>query len=373
MRQLALLTAASPPRRRRGARPRRHLRRLRLRRLRQPLVGQRRAPRHRARRELRGQGRPWATRVGRRRAGPGGATGTTTFTAPAGMTIADFTLTAPADLPQRRRRTGTRRLYAIYQLGGTVFAGAGHYQNATRDRLHAQGSWYGYPEANVVVPRSTVSRASFPALAGYAGDATTLQIAVGCFNGTVHTPCTTAGGRRHLAPALRRARRPQRPDAPERVDRGDRPAVRRPPRRLRRGHARRDRQRRHPPRRDRRPQRRQRRRRGRGLRRGRAHRQRRDLLAAPAPGMPEPQERDRPPDQPAGRPADAQAPRHRRRRQRHRAGALRGRRRHAVDRGPFNGSGATDGGTLSAHFAGGSHTHKTVGYRKRATRHAAAC
>ena len=37
------------------------------------------------------------------------------------------------------------------------------------------------------------------------------------------------------------------------------------------------------------------------------------------------------------------------------------------NRGPLNGSGATDGGKLSAHFAGGSKVRKTVRYRGRAT------
>jgi hypothetical protein len=123
---------------------------------------------------------------------PLGAAGTTTFTAPAGMTIADFSLTRQLTYRNGAPAKGTRRVYAIYKLGGTVFAGAGHYQNATRDRLNAVGSWYGYPESNVVVPKSTVSRSSFPALAGYRGDATTLQIAVGCFNGSVKTPCSVA-------------------------------------------------------------------------------------------------------------------------------------------------------------------------------------
>ena len=123
-----------------------------------------------------------------------GATASETFTAPSGMTIADFTLTRQLTYRNGAPASGTRPLFALYRLGGTIFAGAGRYQNATRDRLHAQGSWYGYPESNVVVPRSTVSRASFPALAGYTGDATTLQIMVGCFNGPKATPCTTAAG-----------------------------------------------------------------------------------------------------------------------------------------------------------------------------------
>jgi hypothetical protein len=119
------------------------------------------------------------------------AVGTTTFTAPTGMTIADFTLTR--QLTYRNPvASGTHRLYAIYKLGGTVFAGAGNYDSATRTRLNAVGSWYGYPESNVVVPKSTVTRASFPALAGYRGDATTLQVAVGCFNRS--NPCSVAAG-----------------------------------------------------------------------------------------------------------------------------------------------------------------------------------
>jgi hypothetical protein len=125
---------------------------------------------------------------------PLGATGSTTFTAPTGMTIADFTLTRQLTYRNGAPDKGTRRLYAIYQLGGTVFAGAGHYQDATRNRLNAVGSWYGYPETNVIVPKSTVRRSSFPALAGYRGDATTLQISVGCFNGSTNTPCSVAGG-----------------------------------------------------------------------------------------------------------------------------------------------------------------------------------
>jgi hypothetical protein len=122
------------------------------------------------------------------------ATAAATFTAPSGMTIADFTLTRQLTYRNGAPASGTRPLYALYRLGSTVFAGAGRYQNATRDRLHAQGTWYGYPESNVVVPRSTVSRASFPALAGYTGNATSLQILVGCYNGPQNTACTTAGG-----------------------------------------------------------------------------------------------------------------------------------------------------------------------------------
>ncbi len=120
-----------------------------------------------------------------------GAGGSTTFTAPAGMTIADFTLTRQLTF-RNPTAPATHRLYAIYKLGGTVFAGAGDYDSPTRTRLNAVGSWYGYPESNVVVPRSTVRRASFPALSGYRGDARTLQVAVGCFRRS--SPCSVGSG-----------------------------------------------------------------------------------------------------------------------------------------------------------------------------------
>ena len=261
---------------------------------------------------------------------PLGATGSTTFTAPAGMTIADFTLTRQLTYRNGAPADGTRPLYAIYKLGGTVFAGAGRYHNATRARLNGVGSWYGYPESNVVVPRSTVRRSSFPALAGYRGDARTLQIAVGCFNGSIKTACTVAagGGISHLLSGAQVVLNdPTTPAAsieasgllvggersgsdPITLDATDNGGIRRveivdyPGRR--------------------------RRRRRRGLRDRRAHRHGSDLLLPPRQGVPEPQERDHPPDQPGRGAADPEGPGHRRRRQRARAGAVCGRRRHAV-------------------------------------------
>jgi hypothetical protein len=107
------------------------------------------------------------------------------------MTIADFTFSRGITY-RNPVADGTHRLYAIYKLDATVFAGAGNYQAATRDRLNAQKRWYGYPEANVTVAMSNVSKVSFPELAGYRGDATTLQISVGCFNRA--TPCSVGAG-----------------------------------------------------------------------------------------------------------------------------------------------------------------------------------
>ena len=70
---------------------------------------------------------------------PDGAAATTTFTAAPGTTIADFNLTR--SLTYRNPvASGTHKLYAIYKLGGTVFAGAGNFDDATRDRLNAQSA-----------------------------------------------------------------------------------------------------------------------------------------------------------------------------------------------------------------------------------------
>ena len=172
-----------------------------------------------------------------------------------------------------------------------MFAGAGNYQNATRNRLNAQGSWYGYPEANVVGRRArSRARASRRSPATPATP-TTLQIAVGCFNGTVEHRCTVAARRRrsrHLLSGARR--RAQRPDARRPPPSRPRPAGRRRAARLRRRHARRQRQRRHPPRRDRRPHAAAAGRRRRGLRRpARAPTPARPARSRLKQGVPEPQ------------------------------------------------------------------------------------
>jgi hypothetical protein len=114
-----------------------------------------------------------------------------TFTSPAGTTIADFTLTRQIGYTNPVAE-GTHRYFLLYTLGATHFAGAGNFADATRNALNAQKQWYGYPEGNVVVAKSTVSRASFPALAAYNGSANQLILRVGCFNRG--TPCSVAAG-----------------------------------------------------------------------------------------------------------------------------------------------------------------------------------
>jgi hypothetical protein len=93
----------------------------------------------------------------------------------------------------------------ITALGGTAIEGAGNYPAGTRDRLHAQGRWYGYPESNADTGIVDVSRASFPALAGYDPThhgARTLSVRIGCTQRG--TPCSSKAVA-HIANNIRRA------------------------------------------------------------------------------------------------------------------------------------------------------------------------
>ena len=114
-----------------------------------------------------------------------------TFTSPSGTTIADFALTRQIGF-NNPVAANTHKYFLLYSLGATHFAGAGDFQDATRNALNAQQQWYGYPDGNVAIARSTVSRASFPALAGYTGTANQLILRVGCYNRG--TPCSVAAG-----------------------------------------------------------------------------------------------------------------------------------------------------------------------------------
>ena len=111
------------------------------------------------------------------------------FTSPAGTTIADFTLVRQLDYVDTAT-SGTHQYYALYASGTTVFAGAGDYQDATRNALNAQKQWYGYPAGTAHVARGTVTRRTFPALA--TGSANQLALRVGCFNRG--SPCSVAAG-----------------------------------------------------------------------------------------------------------------------------------------------------------------------------------
>jgi hypothetical protein len=123
-----------------------------------------------------------------------GASAAIAFTSPPGTAIADFSINRFLDFRSSPPLTGTRPLYAIFQLGSTVFAGAGDYDNATRNRLRSFGAWYGYPAGNAKLSRRTSTLHTFGALAGYKGNARTLALRVGCFRRA--SQCSApAGGR----------------------------------------------------------------------------------------------------------------------------------------------------------------------------------
>ncbi len=113
------------------------------------------------------------------------------FTSPSGTTIADFVLSRQIryDNPVAAE---THKYFLLYTLGPTHFAGAGNFADPTRNALNAQKHWYGYPDNNAALARGTVTRATFPALAGYTGNANVLHLRVGCFNRG--TPCSVAAG-----------------------------------------------------------------------------------------------------------------------------------------------------------------------------------
>jgi hypothetical protein len=123
-----------------------------------------------------------------------GASASLTFTSPPGTTIADFTINRELDFNSNPPASGTRPLYAIYFLGNTPFAGAGDYHTPTRDHLRGFNAWYGYPLNDARLTRRTTRLRQMGALAGYTGNARTMTIRVGCFRRS--TNCSApAGGR----------------------------------------------------------------------------------------------------------------------------------------------------------------------------------
>jgi len=123
------------------------------------------------------------------------------FVTPGGTSIADFRLTKRI-IFRNPTQDGTHRYHVITALGSTVIEGAGNYANGTRDKLNAQGRWYGYPEGNADTGIVTVSKASFPALAGYTGGAKSLSLRIGCTDRG--TPCSSTGAA-HIANNIRAA------------------------------------------------------------------------------------------------------------------------------------------------------------------------
>lgn len=103
---------------------------------------------------------------------PNGAQGGLIFRSPAGTSVAGFTLSRQLDYVPNPPKD-THRHYAIYALGGAVFAGAGDYPGIATGPAHTG--------------RQTIVRGSFPALAA-APASNALGLLVGCFKRA--TPCS---------------------------------------------------------------------------------------------------------------------------------------------------------------------------------------
>ena len=113
------------------------------------------------------------------------------FTSPSGTTIADFALTRQLGY-NNPVAAETHKYFVLYTLGPTHFAGARqlpgrHPQRAQRGQALVRLSGQQRRDR-----QGTVSRATFPALAGYTGTANVLHLRVGCFNRG--TPCSVAAG-----------------------------------------------------------------------------------------------------------------------------------------------------------------------------------
>jgi hypothetical protein len=116
-----------------------------------------------------------------------GAIASLTFNAPAGTTIADFRWVRTLRF-SNGVAAGTHPLYVLYKLGGTPFYGSGDYQAATVNRLTPLSSW----PATVNTTQATNTLHSFRSLASYNGAATSLSVELGCF--ARGTPCSHTGG-----------------------------------------------------------------------------------------------------------------------------------------------------------------------------------
>jgi hypothetical protein len=110
---------------------------------------------------------------------PAGRRGTMTFTAPPGTTIADFALFRQLYQfnPLDGAPAGSQLLHTLLEIGGTPLEGTGSYDPTVMARLGV--NWYGGGAA-ADTGAQVVTLRSFPAAAGYAGEATTLRYTVGC-------------------------------------------------------------------------------------------------------------------------------------------------------------------------------------------------
>jgi hypothetical protein len=116
-----------------------------------------------------------------------GAVASLTFNAPAGTTITDFHWVRSLHF-SNGVADGTHPLYVLYRMGGTPFYGSGDYQAATVQRLTTLDSW----PSTVATVKAANSVRSFRGLAGYDGRSTSLTVELGCYERD--TPCSHTDG-----------------------------------------------------------------------------------------------------------------------------------------------------------------------------------
>jgi hypothetical protein len=116
-----------------------------------------------------------------------GRRATMTFTAPSGAAISNFTLNRQLYQfnPMDGAPAGNQQLYTLVQLGSIELEGGGVYDAGVRNRLGSHGAWWGNGGA-YDTGAGVVNLGSYVEARGYAGNATTLRLTVGC-----HTsPCS---------------------------------------------------------------------------------------------------------------------------------------------------------------------------------------
>jgi hypothetical protein len=114
---------------------------------------------------------------------PQGELAAMTFIAPSGTAIRDFSITRQIYNYNPPNTADQPPPFIVYSWGGVVFSGGGAYDPATRDAVNATGQWYGYPQGAFDTGAPTITRATFPVLAGQP-DASYLQFQLGCYSGT---------------------------------------------------------------------------------------------------------------------------------------------------------------------------------------------
>ena len=135
-----------------------------------------------------------ADRPRRAREWPNNTSSALTLHEPGGTTIADFALTRQIGYDEPGRAPDTHKLLPPLHARLDPLRRRGRLLRRRRaTRSTRRSTWYGYPEDNVAIAKSTVTPRELPrARAATPGDAEPLVLRVGCYNRG--TPCSVAAG-----------------------------------------------------------------------------------------------------------------------------------------------------------------------------------